>query len=77
VWLNPKSGDMCWLSVVINATDVLIINLINELLCWTIEEWLMTHKGNWASGIGELNIWLMPEQVAAKIPDAGGILPKF
>jgi len=37
----------------------------------------MTHKGNWASGIEELNIWLMLEQVAAKIPDAGGILPKI
>jgi len=37
----------------------------------------MTRKGNWASGNGELDIWLTPEQVAAKIPDAGGILPKI
>jgi len=48
-----------------------------ELLCWTVKEWLMTHKGNWASGNGELDIRQMPKQVVAKIPDAGGILPKI
>jgi len=37
-----------------------------ELLFWTVKEWLMTHKGNWASGNGKLDIWQMSDTSGSK-----------